>query len=94
VQTPARTVRVEVPVEVPVVRERVVVRRVPVVQTKIVYRDRPTVTPAAVEPPVQEPVKLEERVIRIASVPVTPVVRVTTEARPAALVEDQGEVVP
>ncbi len=89
---------VERRVEVPVVKERVVVERVPVVKTRVVYRDRvvPAAQPQPHAPP--EPVKAEEVVVRLDATPspatslvsheihsVTAVDQTSPSSRPAVL---------
>lgn len=89
---------VERTVEVPVVKDRVVIKRVPIVRTRVVYRDR--VVPAAPRPPdvVPEPVKAEEVVVRLDAMPssaaslvsheihsVTAVEQASPSSRPAGL---------
>lgn len=78
---------VERTVEVPVVRERVVIKRVPVVKTRVVYRDR--AVPVAPRPPdvVPEPVKAEEVVVRLDAVPSSAASLVSHEIHSVTAVE-------
>jgi len=66
-------------VEVPVIKERVVVKHVPVYKTRIVYRERevPEVTPVA--EPQREPVKCDEILVYLPSIPIAATARVSTQ---------------
>ncbi|MFQ5809017.1 MAG: anti-sigma factor family protein [Armatimonadota bacterium] len=81
-----------VEVEVPVVKveERVVVKRVPVTRTEVVYRDPPERPPAALWAS-PGPVRLEPIRIRIDTTPAPPAPELRQQVRPAALAEKAGE---
>ena len=75
-------------VEVEVLKERVVVKHVPVYKTRIVYRDREVeklvpVMAATLNP---EPVKLDEFISYVASNPVPPAVQVSEEIKPTTVI--------
>jgi len=79
-----------VEVEVPVIKERVVVKHVPVYKTRIVYRHRevPEATPVAERQ--REPVKCDEILVYLPSIPIAATARVTEEVQPAEVL-DAGE---
>ena len=86
-------------VEVPVVKERIVVKRVPVYKTRIVYRDREVEKLAwgltnyrayGEREPLPGPVKCDEIVVCLPSIPIAATAHVSEEVQPAEVL-DAGE---
>ncbi len=89
VVTEREVVERQVRIEVPVPRERVVVKRVPVLKTNVVYRDRPTREAGAAEEgvvPAPGETLAASPPPKVELVAVNPVLR--REIRPAAVVDD------
>jgi len=79
---------VEKRIQVPVVEERTVIKRVPVVKTRVVYRDRVVPGTAGPRPGVpHEPVKAEEVVVRLDATPSSATSLVSHEIHPVTAVE-------
>ena len=77
-------------VEVPVVKERVVVKRVPIYKTKIVYREREVPEVGPVAEGQREPVKCNEILVYLPSSPIAATAHVSEEVQPAEVL-DAGE---